>query len=152
MNAFHGLSRREKMLMLAALPLVVLFAGYRFVWMPLNEARMAARAEIRGYQTLIEAAENQGNQPAEVESVAVVTTPLATRITASAELAGVLVRRLEPEGAVVRVSLDDAPYDAVINWVAAMETDAAIALVAIELDRRTAPGIVAARLTLENAK
>ena len=53
---------------------------------------------------------------------------------------------------VVRVSLDDAPYDAVINWVAAMETDAAIALVAIELDRRTAPGIVAARLTLENAK
>ena len=96
MNAFHGLSRREKMLVLA--------------------------------------------------------TPLATRITASAELAGVLVRRLEPEGAVVRVSLDDAPYDAVINWVAAMETDAAIALVAIELDRRTAPGIVAARLTLENAK
>ena len=51
MNAFHGLSRREKMLVLAALPLVVLFAGYRFVWMPLNEARMAARAEIRGYQT-----------------------------------------------------------------------------------------------------
>ena len=95
MNAFHGLSRREKMLVLVALPLVVLFAGYRFVWMPLNEARMAARAEIRGYQTLIEAAENQGNQPAEVESVAVVTTPLATRITESAELAGVLVRRLD---------------------------------------------------------
>ena len=87
-----------------------------------------------------------------MEPVAVVTVPLATRITESAELAGVLVRRLEPEGAVVRVSLDDAPYETVVNWVAKMESDAAIALVAIELDRRTAPGIVAARLTLENAE
>jgi type II secretory pathway component PulM len=48
--------------------------------------------------------------------------------------------------------LDDAPYETVVNWVAKMESDAAIALVAIELDRRTAPGIVAARLTLENAE
>ena len=147
MNAFHRLSRREKVLVLVALPLVALFAGYRFVWVPLNEARLMARAEIREYQTLIEAAENLGNRPAERESVAVVTVPLATRITESAELAGVLVRRLEPEGAVVRVSLDDAPYETVVNWVAKMESDAAIALVAIELDRRTAPGIVAARRT-----
>ncbi|MBA98940.1 type II secretion system protein GspM [Sulfitobacter sp.] len=152
MNAFHRLSRREKVLVLVALPLVALFAGYRFVWVPLNEARLMARAEIREYQTLIEAAENLGNRPAEMEPVAVVTVPLATRITESAELAGVLVRRLEPEGAVVRVSLDDAPYETVVNWVAKMESDAAIALVAIELDRRTAPGIVAVRLTLENAE
>lgn len=152
MNIFDRLSRRERILLLIALPLVILFAGYRFGWVPLTETRMAARAEIQGYKTLIEAAANQGNQPAQVDTVAVVTAPLATRITDSADLAGVLVRRLEPEGAIVRVSLDDAPYDAVLRWIAAMESDEAIALVAIEMDRRTAPGIVAARLTLENAK
>ncbi|WP_439150290.1 type II secretion system protein GspM [Sulfitobacter sp.] len=152
MNAFHRLSLREKILVLIALPLVTLFAGYQYGWVPLSEARMAARAEIRGYQTLIAAVENQGNQPAQLGSVPVITTPLATRITDSANLAGVLVRRLEPEGAMVRVSLDDAPYDTVIGWIAAMETDAAIALVALEMDRKTAPGIVAARLTLETAK
>lgn len=152
MNAFNRLSLRERILVLIALPLVILFAGYRFGWVPLSEARTAARAEIQGYQTLIEAAENQGNQPVEVAAVAVVTTPLATRITDSAARAQVLVRRLEPEGALVRVTLDDAPYDDVIKWIAAMETDAEIALVAIEMDRRTAPGIVVARLTLENAQ
>ena len=152
MNAFHRLSLREKILVLIALPLVILFAGYRFGWVPINEARTGALAEIRGYQSLFEAMENKRNQPVAVAAVAVVTTPLATRITDSAALGEVLVRRLEPEGALVRVTLDDAPYDAVIKWIAAMETDAAIALVAVEMDRRTAPGIVAARLTLENAK
>ncbi len=156
MTAFHRLSRREKLLLLIAMPLVILFAGYRFGWVPLTATRMAARAEIQAYQTLIEAAKNRRTQPVRAQTVADLetppTTPLATRITNSAERAGVLVRRLEPEGAIVRVSLDDAPYETVIGWIAAMETDAAIALVAIEMDRRTAPGIVATRLTLENAK
>lgn len=152
MKMFERFSGREKALILGALPLVLLFAGYRFGWAPLADARMNATADIVGYRTLIEAAETAGQVPTRARTVDVPTAPLANRITRSAEEAGVLVRRLEPEGELIRVTLDDAPFDDVIGWIAAMEAQEAISLLSIEMDRRTAPGIVSARLALENAR
>ena len=153
MRALEKLTSREKLLVLGALPLIALFALYQFGWVPLSQAREAARAEIASYRILAEAAAQQGEMPIAARAPdTAARAPLANRITQSAASAGVLVRRLEPEGALVRVTLDNAPFDTVIAWIAAMESRDGIAWRAAELDRRTAPGIVAARLTLENAE
>ncbi len=152
MNAFSNLSAREKLLVSSVLPAVILFALYQFAWLPLAQTRIDAKSQIASYRALSHAAQTQGDQQRFTAPVAPPTTPLPTRITQSAVSAGVLVRRLEPDGALVRVTLDDAPFDAVIGWIAAMEADHAITLVSLELDRRTAPGIVAARLAVETSK
>lgn len=153
MHALARLTPRERLLVLGALPLIALFGLYQFGWVPLSQARIAARAEIASYRVLTEAALQQGDAPAAAQVPDVTPrAPLATRITQSAASADVLVRRLEPEGSLVRVTLDDAPFDRVISWIAAMEKTEGIALRAAEMDRRTVPGIVAARLTLENAE
>ncbi len=152
MNAFHRLSPREKILILLVLPLALLFAFHRFGWVPLNDARHTARAEIATYRALIEATKNRFSQPVVIATPKPAATPLATRITRSADVAGVLVRRLEPEGAIVRVSLADAQYDVVLAWIAEMEAEDGVALVALEMDRRTTPGMVATRLTVKDAE
>ena len=152
MNAFNRLSQREKLLVLVALPLVALFAGYRFGWLPMTQARTEAEAEIASYRTVIEAVETTGDTRSQSPSQQAPTTPLPTRVTRSAEAAGVLVRRLEPEGDLVRVSLDDGQFEDIMAWIAVMEAQEAIALRSIEMDRRTAPGVVSTRLTLENAQ
>ncbi len=152
MNAFSNLSAREKLLVLLVLPAVILFALYQFAWLPLSLARIDAKIQIASYRALTQAAGTQGDQTRFTAPVAPPTTPLPTRITQSAVSAGVLVRRLEPDGALVRVTLDDAPFDAVIAWIVTMEADHAITLVSLELDRRTVPGIVAARLALETSR
>lgn len=152
MKIANNLTRRERVLVLGALPLIALFGVYRFGWLPLVDLRAQARNEIAGYRTLVAAAQDRGDAPPVQASVIAPGDPLANRVTRSAEAAGVLVRRLEPDGDRVRISLDDATFDTVILWIAAMEADEGIALVAAEIDRRTAPGTVSARLTVETAR
>ncbi len=148
MKAFNALSTREKILILAVLPLVALFAGYRFVWQPVQAARSEARAEIAAYRLVTDTAAlaQRGEAPA---PRAINDTPIATRITRSAEAAGLSLRRIEPDGQGSRVTLDDTPFATVLTWLADLEQTDAVTVRALEIDRRPEPGIVSARLLLE---
>ena len=151
MKVLNALSPRERLLILIVLPLVVVFAGYNFLWLPLTEARAVARSEIASYKSITDAVANRSAEPV-LQQPEAILAPLPTRIARSAENAGVLVRRLEPEGSLVRITLDDAQYDDVILWIANMEAQDQIIVTALEMDRRTAPGVVATRLTLEDSQ
>ncbi len=148
MKSFAALSSREKILILAVLPLVALFAGYRFVWLPVQAARVGARADIAAYRVVIDTAAlaQRGDAPA---PRAINDTPIATRITRSAEAAGLPVRRIEPDGQGSRVTLDDTPFATVLTWLSDLEQVDGVTVSAIEIDRRPEPGIVSARLLLE---
>lgn len=150
MKFISGFSSREKLLILCVLPAIILLAAYRFGWMPLSQARADAKAEIAGYLTVIEAVQNRGAQPQMPDPAPAVLAPMATRVTQTADAAGILVRRLEPDADLVRVTLDDAQFDRVIAWISRLETEASLKVVGLEIDRRTAPGTVGARVTLEN--
>lgn len=151
MSVLARLTQRERVLVLGLLPVAIGFAAYQFAWVPLAQSRMALTAEIISYRTVQAAAQTARSAPVQRVDRARPSDPLPTRIARSAEAAGVALRRLEPEGALVRVTLDDAAFETVIGWIAEMERDHAIILRALELDRRTAPGVVSARMTLETA-
>jgi general secretion pathway protein M len=147
------LSGRERALILVGLPLVLIFAGYRLGWQPLEDLRAARGAEIAGYRFVAEAVAEVGPQPAAVEdAVEDDEAPFAARVTQSAEAAGLALSRLEPEDERLRVTVEDAPFASVVLWIADLEGERNVTLAAIELDRRIAPGTVSARLLLEAAR
>lgn len=148
MRALMNLSMRERVLLLLVLPAVLLLAGYRFGWQPLQNLRVLREAEIASYRRIAQAAA-QVEAPivAEVPNL----TPFAARVTQSAEAAGLELRRIEPEGERIRVAVEDAPFAQVVLWISDLEADRDVTLSAIELDRRIAPGTVSARLLLEAA-
>lgn len=150
MNALARLSPRERLLVLVVMPLVLGLALIWLIWLPLREHRRSLSAEIANYR-LVEAharaaaARPAAQRPEESQDRA----PLAARVTRSAEAAGLLLRRLEPDGGLLRVTIDEAAFDTVILWISDLESDEAVGVAAIEAERRTEPGIVSLRLTLE---
>lgn len=151
MGWFENLSTREKILILCALPIVVLGGGYQFAWTPLMQSRAAYLDQIANYHLLTETATRVQQTPAEQVRPAqspAATDPLSSRVTESVTAANLQLRRIEtlPNG--VRVTLDDADFSQIILWLGELETQDRITIRAIELDRRTTPGAVSARIIL----
>ena len=148
MSALASLSARERMLLLLVLPLVLLVAGWRLAWVPISDARAAREAEIAGYRMVAEAVSRAGATPLAAPPDA---APLATRVTTSAEAAGLPLSRLEPEGESLRVTVAEAGFAQLVRWLADLEGEGVL-VSAVEMDRRTAPGVVSARVLLEGAR
>ena len=142
------LTQRERTLVSLALAGVIVAATFQFVWLPVQAKRAALSAEISGYAQIIDRIAALGPETPVLQTAAGPATPLSTRVTQSAEVAGLVLRRLEPEGDMLRVTLDDVAFANVILWLSDLEATHAVIVDAIEVDRRPAPGIVSARLLL----
>lgn len=151
MKVLSTVSLRKRILILVVLPLILLFALFRFAWLPITDARTEAANRITGYLTVIAAADAVGSNPV-VASSPVDTRPLAARVTETAAPFGLPLRRLEPEGRRIRVTIDEADFITVLTWIAEMESSASLRLTGLEADRRPAPGVVSVRLVLEDAR
>jgi general secretion pathway protein M len=146
---FYSRTTREQFLLagLAAVAAVALL--YTAVWSPLSAHRDAAVSDIARYDTLM--AEVRLAGPAGLDpATGLAQGAQAPSIAGSAADHGLLVRRIEPEGENTRLSFEDAEFARILDWIASME-DAGIARVsAVQIDRRPAPGVVNAQITLEN--
>jgi len=57
--------------------------------------------------------------------------------------------RLQPEGdAMVRIWLEDVPFDALLRWLADLQLRYGVRVETADIERESAPGLVNARLTL----
>lgn len=153
MRWFHSLTLREKLLISGAIPIGIIAMVISFVWIPLGTSRDAAIADIAAYRLVTDTtrlAEQVADQTAKQPINPAPLDPLATRITRSADTASITLRRVEPDGNGLRVTLDETPFATLIVWLADMEQVAAVTVTAIEIDRRPTPGIVTARILLED--
>ena len=148
MQMLQTLTQRERTLVSLALAGVILAASFQFIWLPVQAKRAALSAEIAGYAQIIDRIAALGPETPVLQTAAGPATPLSTRVTQSAEVAGLVLRRLEPEGDMLRVTLDDVAFANVILWLSDLEATHAVIVAGIEVDRRPAPGIVSARLLL----
>jgi len=151
MTWFTRLTLREKVLVLAVLPIAALLAAYQFAWVPLQTARTEYRAQIAAYHLVTDTARLATDSTVTVAPPPSVNqAPLANRITLSGDTAGIVLRRLEPDGTGIRVTLGDTSFVQVTQWLADMEQSFGIIATAIQIDRRPQPGIVSARILLED--
>ena len=147
MRSMQSLSPRECLLLLVALPLVALLAGWWLGWVPLRDLRAARETEIAGYRLLAEEASRAGVSPALPDGGN--AAPFASRVTESAAAAGLSLSRLEPEGEGLRVTIGEAGFAQVILWLSDLEAERNVLVAAVEMDRRPVPGVVSARVLLE---
>jgi len=145
---FTARSMREQFLLggLAAVGAVALL--YTIVWRPLASYRDAAVTDIARYDTLMAEVSLAG--PDGLNLTAGLQGAEAPSVAGSAAEHGLLVRRIEPEGENTRLSFEDADFVGILDWIASMETAGIARVSTVQIDRRPAPGIVNAQITLEN--
>jgi general secretion pathway protein M len=137
---------RERWL-LGILAAVAIVVGLdRLVWHPLDAARTAALAEIARDDRIAVQLRVAGPDVARIAAAR--TGTLSTLVTDRAAKAGLTIARIEPQGANVAVSLDGVGFDALIDWLAALDRDAGVTVVDLKVDRRPDPGVVTAQVTL----
>jgi general secretion pathway protein M len=133
-------SQRERVLfasMAALLGAVVLFYG---ILLPLQNMRAKAYADIRTYETInarIRAAGTLSPQRAQRSGGA------AEVVNASAASLSVPVQVTTIPGG-VRATIADAPYDAVMSWLADLSATSRLRVKRVEMKRQTAPGRISA--------
>lgn len=147
---FRARSPRERILICAMAVLLVGYGLFEFVWRPVSAIREDAAAEIVRLERAMAAlrAVDPGAEagPASPGS----GLPPSTAVTRSAATLGLGIRRLEPDGGGLRVSLDEASADVILAWLALLETDHGLRVATIRMDRRPAPGLVTAEIGLKS--
>ena len=142
----RALSLRERRLALAAgivLPLTLM-------WQVVLSPALAQRAEaMSGLEALarIEAALDRASP--DLSQPARALPPLRQRVTDTARAAGIEIRRLDPAGRALSVSVDQVGFAALVGWLDGMTRAQSVRVLSAEIGRRTEPGTVRARLLLE---
>lgn len=136
---WNGLSRREQWLvgtLGVLLALAILIYG---VVKPLQASRAQSLADIRTYDTLMARVRAAGTLGA--PAVAQRPGPAVSILTQSAAQFSVTVQA-EPIPGGARATVADAPYDAVVNWLADIARTSALVATRVEIRRTATPGRV----------
>jgi general secretion pathway protein M len=153
---YAGLEAREQRMVLiggAVLGVLVLFGG---LLLPLEAAVSKA---VKGAQTRREdLAWMRVNLP-ELRAGAAAVAPdtgeapmvLVDRLGREAGL-GAALRGTQPSNAGVRVQLEAAPFDAMVEWLKTLAERHGLEVESISVDRGAGPGLVNASVTLSQAR
>ncbi|MGH8442211.1 MAG: type II secretion system protein GspM [Nevskiaceae bacterium] len=153
-DRWSALEERERRMLAGGavfLGLVVLYLG---IWEPLANASrqqqvdlVAARALAVQLETLAASA-SDGSTPSAGAGQSLLAIVDQTR---QASAITKPPTRLQPEGegdTVVRIWLDDVPYDALVRWLAELQSRYGVRVADADMERESGPGLVNARLTL----
>lgn len=137
-------SLREQVLLggLAAAGILALLLA---ILAPLRQERLDSLADIRA-AALLEARLRAGGDIAAIGKFRSGTA--SAIVTDSTAAAKITVQQVEPQGADLRVTLADSPFDSVITWIADVESTSNLRLRSAQIERRGAAGFVSATLVL----
>ncbi len=139
-------SRREQVL-------IAFFGGFlalTLFWFaiprPLLEARATALDRIESYEAIMARLKTAGPVTA---AVAVLPDgPIEAALPIHAANFGIVPSSVTPDGDAVAVTMNDARYDAVIPWLAALESGGLVELNQVRMQSRPTPGMVGVTLTV----
>lgn len=148
---YFGLQLREQKMVAfggAAVAVLIVLLG---VLLPLQSALSSAnrrnetkRADLNWMQSNAAEIRAAGNQLAADTGEAPVV--LVDRVSRAAGLAGAL-RGTQPSGTGVRVQLEAAPFDTLVNWLTTLDERYGLAVESLTVDRAARPGAVNANIT-----
>lgn len=153
---WQNLAARERRLVLFGISLIVLTALWLFVWKPLSNYRQllqqdvadarAAHSEMQARRAEILALRNNGNAaPATNGSLHTAVISTLERF----QLDGNGTSSEETDKNTVSLTLEGKPFDALAQFLAAIESEQAAKTTRMTLKPAAKPGTVDAQLTLE---
>jgi general secretion pathway protein M len=153
---YAGLQQREQRVVAIGGVVVAVLILVLGILLPLQSAVSSAvkrnqveREDLAWMQVNAPEIRAAGNQlPADTGEAPVV---LVDRVGREAGLASAL-RGTQPNGNGVRVQLEAAPFDTLINWLATLDERYGFAIESITVDRAARPGVVNASITFTQAR
>lgn len=139
---------REQSLLLCLATVLLLSIAFAGFLSPLQEARAAARAEIRLYDSLAARMRAAGPNLKAPTTGTVRSGSVQMIVTTTAAESALQIRQIEQQGAVTNVVLDAADFTRLLQWLDRLDRDAGLTIAAASLERQTLPGVVNARLSL----
>jgi general secretion pathway protein M len=148
---YEALQARERRMVLfgsVALAVIVLVAG---VLLPVDSAVSSAqkRAETRREDLAwmhVNAPELASAGPTAVNDTKEAPVVVVDRVGREQGL-GPALRGTQPSPTGVRVQLESAPFDTLVNWIATLDQRYGLAIDSITVDRAARPGVVNANIT-----
>lgn len=142
-----GLSRRERRIVLVAVPVLLLWLVWQLIVMPLEhnrqmaEQRLASHHEMlaRVKQTASEIVQLQGTGARVVPSS---TGPLDQLVNRTARPHQLKVTGMKSKQGLLQVSLGDAPFDQLLKWVTELEQSHGVTLKQLRVKKTGKAGIV----------
>ncbi len=154
---FNTLAPRERLMVSLAAVVVVLALLYAAAWSPLSSSVTRLQQSVEDRQSL-----KQWMQRSAAE-----VTQLRHGATAGADHRSLLavvdqtskqsqlapaVKRIEPDGQeLVRVSLEQASFDEMVNWLGGLQHNFGVSVADVSIDRQSDSGRVNVRLTLKRS-
>ncbi len=139
---------RERRLLIAlggTAALVLLIVG---IYRPLSDVRSRALADIRTYEVLAAQLRIAGPDLARLRAIDRAASQDA--VTRTASTFGVAVARVETGEGVIRVSLQDADFTKMVQWLVQLESTSTLRISDVRIDRQARPGIVNAQIGLSS--
>ena len=147
---FSGREPRERALIVIGIVMIAGYLAWIGVYQPLAAMRERALADITTYEAISARIKANGSNFAPAAARPAAAVPSATVITDSASAVGLIIRRLEPEGGRTWIEFDNADFSVLVGWLASLEKEHALKVATIELNRKTEPGVVSARISVTN--
>jgi len=155
---FDQLNSRERIFVVTGAAVTLVAIVYFLGWAPLSngvadlESSITEQKELVGWMRGAAAQVKQlrtvqAGKGASLQGQSILT--VVDRTARSSRL-GRALKRVEPEGTTaVRVWLEQAAFDEVIRWLAALHDNYGINVARVSFDRQALPGLVNASLRLE---
>lgn len=141
---WQGRSSREQWLLGIIGGLLLMWLLAVTVILPIQRARATALADIRTYENLTARLRSAGTIGATAPQVQASGPPNVVLSNTASQFGILPVVNSDPSG--LRVTVADAPYDALMRWIATVEQTSSIRVTRMRLTRRPASGFVSAEL------
>lgn len=141
-------AQREQALLLCLATILLLSIAFAGFLRPVQEARAAARAEIRLYDGLAARMRAAGPGLRTPTTGTLRSGSVQMIVTTTAGESALQIRQIEQQGALTNVVLDAADFTRLVQWLDRLDRDAGVTVVAASIERQTLPGVVNARLSL----
>ena len=137
---------RERRLLIALAGTAAILLIIVGIYQPLRDVRARAVADIHTYEVLTAQLRIAGPELARLRAIDRSASPAI--ISSSASSFGLALARIEPREGLVRVTLEDADFTKIIQWLVQLESTSSWRVSSIRADRQAIPGIVDAQIAL----
>lgn len=155
-NWFQQLERRQQIVLSIAAVIVVILIGWKFLWMPLtNQSADLNDAVAEKSELIVELRRAAGLDSAASAAAVGANTSLTVVINLTAQPLGLesAIERSSPVGGgdAIRVSLRNAPFDTLINWLDTLDRQYGVAVATADIARANQTGTVNGQIVLERS-
>lgn len=145
---WQSLNQREQSLVIAMLAFVGIFILYQLIWQPINNSIIDKQKKIERYQELlvwVNEKKAEYNSYAKVNQGSSSNVSLSSVVNRSATKHKISISRIQPQGSEISVTIDEVPFDHVMDWLKQMAITEGVIIKAIDLASTDINGMVKVR-------